>query len=167
VCEQEIHTLGFSKKMVPGKRRASPQRDWDASTVSSEGESDWVADDNTMHVYTPSPPLPNNETWNTITRTLKRVRISRTSPGELRLKQDLNELGASPEWSVGMDEHDPLVCFLGSRDHPRLFKLCVAKFYPHVAPQVFRASNGEPIKLYVLDHWSAVLTVRDVLNELT
>jgi hypothetical protein len=105
-----------------------------------------------------------------VLRVLKRVRISRTSAGQLRLAQDLVEFQhvLSSTWELRLDHDNPLVlhaCYMGSQCRGPVFLVTVQRFYPHFPPSI-ALPDGQQVMLPVLGQWSSVLTIKDVLAQL-
>jgi len=118
---------------------------------------------------------PVKRTWTpepdeTIVKGLKKIKITRTSAGQLRLRQDMGELPAPQNWVLRIDDENPLLChcnFVDAQNNLFIrFHILVARFYPHTAPVITDAA-GSLVKLDIVDHWRAVFTLFDILKELT
>jgi len=99
---------------------------------------------------------------------LKKVKISKQFPGQLRLQQDINDC-TDRAVDIGLqkckiDKKNPLQVTIHLRTSVLL--ITVGRFYPHHAPQVDLLPNGERIRLPILENWLPVHTLLDVLYQL-
>ena len=112
-------------------------------------------------------------------KTMKRVRIT-NSPGRIRLRKDLAEIGEQYGVSISScpDEASVLVDFVNATgaSTPRQFIITVPHYYPHVKPVVkcldymggsaYIATDGEVIHDVIGENWTALLSLRDIVGVL-
>lgn len=100
---------------------------------------------------------------------LKKVRISKQVPGQLRLQQDVNECNFRGRLQgldlLKMDAKHPLTALV-RLSNGKEFSVVVGRFYPHQAPEIFSHPHGERLTLPVLKSWLPVYTLHDVLVQM-
>jgi hypothetical protein len=154
---------------------AHDDRDSDDETVTMEEEDGDHASsrkrtrDQADHQKPQDLPEDDESAANDLEYSLKKVRISKQVPGQLRLQQDiaecmprLTQIGVS---SIRSESRSPLQArvILCSGEQ---FDIIAGRFYPHQCPAVLRANDGSRIALPILQQWLPVYTLGDILIQL-
>jgi hypothetical protein len=100
---------------------------------------------------------------------LKKVRISKQVPGQLRLQQDVAEcMNRARELSlevIRVDAKNPLSATVKLINNRELY-ISVGRFYPHQPPTITSLPDGHRIRLPILDNWMPVNTLANVLSQI-
>ena len=112
----------------------------------------------------------NEEAAHDLEHSMKKVRISRQYPGQIRLHQDVNDcqrrLAALSVAQLRLDPRNPFqvsVILMGGREQ---YVITAGRYYPHHPPEVVRARDGERLQLPLLQNWLPVYTLGDILAQL-
>lgn len=110
-----------------------------------------------------------------IENSLKKIRISRYSPGQLRFSRDLEEFvqftksSADNATLVKIDPKNAHACHVRFASNFE-YTIIVDRHYPHKPPMVMRPSSYSapplPIALRILQAWLPTYTISDVFKEL-
>ena len=113
--------------------------------------------------------LSNEQVENNLEFSLKKVRISKQVPGQIRLQQDINdcnEPGRIPGLeNIKFDSKNPLTVHVRLMDGKE-FSIVAGRFYPHQAPAIWTIPSNERIDLPILRNWLPVYTLSQILAQL-
>jgi hypothetical protein len=100
---------------------------------------------------------------------LKKVRISKQVPGQIRLQQDVADcMNRAQELDlevIKIDARNPLTASLKLTQN-RNFMILVGRYYPHHPPSITSLPDGNRIRLPILDNWLPVHTIYQVIAQL-
>lgn len=102
---------------------------------------------------------------------MKKVKLCKQSPGQLRLTGDLNQLRANDMSSsyrivsIIVDPIDPHRSRIGIAPN-RNFEIVVNKHYPHVAPTLVDMATNQRVFTPIMHSWLPIYSLANVLEQL-
>lgn len=173
--EDEEETMEITQQQSP-LRRVSSRLD-SFKLVSDDDSSVAVASDVTAAARISSSlaaraksTTPHNLTAEeeenlVLSSRLKRVKISKQTPGQLRLAKDVMSCRRDPKFTdiltLAIDKGEGRTVSVNE-----CFVVSVGKYYPHAPPVVLTSPGGIPVCLPVLSAWNPTFSLREVLYEL-
>ena len=100
---------------------------------------------------------------------LKKVRISKQAPGQIRLQQDVGEClreNLRGLQAVKIDAKNPLHAYVRLA-HGMEFQIIAGRHYPHHPPVIIALATGARIHLPILNNWLPVYTLSSIIIQLT